>query len=219
MPNDLTLSFGLPEGRLILNPEALQGWAQHLARCCRLMGIESGSTIGVVDFGTSPLAFLGSRLLTPLLPAGLAELLPARIICLDAGRERVALVPSILRQVRMDALFVRAEVLPALLSYAAEADIDLSGLRVVVSHAPDARDPVPVRPFLTHLWLNEAAMLLAPLCATCGAYHLNPALYARAGDGILTRSLGITTPLPPGIRSVVTPCPAARDDILLTEAQ
>jgi len=217
MPNDLTLSFGLPEGRLILNPADLQTWAQHLTRCCRLLGIAPDSTIGVVDFGTSPVAFLGSRLLTPLLPQGLAELLPARIICLDASRERVALVPSILKQVKMDALFARADVLPALLSYASEADVDLSTLKVVVSHAPDHRDPVPDRPFLTHLWLNEAAMLIAPLCPACGAYHLDPLLYALDAGSVLTHSLGAITPLPLTVQPAARVCPAAPDDLLLHE--
>jgi hypothetical protein len=217
MANDLTLSFGLPEGRLPLNPADLSLWAQHLARCCQILDLAPGSTIGMVDFGTSPLAFLASRLLTPLLPAGLAELFPARIICLDASRERVALVPSILRQVRMDALFVRAEVLPALLAYASEADVDLTGLRIVVAHAPDARDPIPDRPFLTRLWLAEAAMLMAPLCPVCGAWHLDRARYALTEGGILTLGLGVTTPLPPSIQRPFGPCAAAPDDILLIE--
>lgn len=217
MPNDLTLSFGLPEGRLTLNPADLGDWARHLARCCHLLDIVPSSTIGVVDFGTSPLAFLASRLLTPLLPAGLAELLPARIICLDASRERVALVPSILRQVRMEALFVRAEVLPALLSYAAEADIDLSGMRIVVAHPPDSRDPIPDRPYLTRLWLAEAAMLIAPLCPVCGAWHVDPARYALVPGGILTPELGVTTTLPANIQRATDVCSAAPDDILLIE--
>lgn len=217
MPNDVTLSFGLPEGRLTLNPADMGAWAQHLVRCCHLLDIAPDSTIGVVDFGTSPLAFLASRLLTPLLPAGLAELLPARIICLDASRERVALVPSILRQVRMQALFVRAEVLPALLSYAAEADIDLSGMRIVVAHPPAGRDPVPDRPYLTRLLLAEPAMLMAPLCPVCGAWHLDPDHYTLVPGGILTPTLGVTTPLPAHIQRAPEACSVAPDDILLIE--
>ncbi len=199
----LTLSFGLPEGRLELHAADLAQWAEHLVWCYRLMGVAPGSTIGVVDFGVSPTAFLGSRLLTPMLDAGVAERLPGRVICLDASRERVALIPSILSQVGFDVLVVREEVAPVLATYCREAGSSLDDLLVVIAFGAVARDAQAAPPFRNHrrMLMIESDMLLAPQCQRCGHLHLRQSVYRRAapGDGVIVRASGKATPLPRGL--------------------
>lgn len=214
MLNEMTLSFGLPDGRLDLRPADLDHWAEHLTWCCRLMGVPEGATIGVIDFGTSPVAFLGSALLTPLLERGLAERLPGRVICLDASRERVALVPSILRQVAFDALIVRAEAVPALVAYCREADQPLDGILVITTFGLDRRDPEFSFARSRRMALAESGMLLAPECAQCGQIHLRHSHYDQTPDGeaIVARRDGSTVVLPFDMRPEQPGCPAGPQD-------
>jgi hypothetical protein len=214
------LSFGLPEGRLELCAADLVRWAEHLVWCYRLMGVAPGSTIGVVDFGVSPTAFLGSRLLTPTLEAGVAELLPGRVICLDASRERVALIPSILSQVRFDVLIVREEVAPVLAAYCREAGSSLDDLLVVTAFGAVARDSRAAAPFRNHrrMLMIESDMLLAPQCQRCGRLHLRQSVYERAasGDGVIVRATGKAAPLPHSLALDGRGCPDGSADWLIS---
>lgn len=215
MPNEITLSFGLPDGRLDLRAADLDHWAEHLAWCCTIMGIAPGATIGVIDFGTSPIAFLGSALLTPMLEAGLAERLRGRVICLDASRERVALVPSILKQVAFDALFVRAEAVPALITYCREAEQPLDGITIITTFGLERRDPVAAFPRGRRMALAEAGMLMAPECAVCGQMHLRHSHYDQTPDGgaVVARRGGALVALPADMAPDLAPgCPAGPED-------
>ena len=214
MPNEMTLSFGLPDGRLDLRAADLDHWAEHLTWCCRLMGMSEGATIGVIDFGTSPVAFLGSAMLTPMLGSGLAERLPGRVICLDASRERVALVPSIIRQVAFDALIVRAEAVPALVTYCREADQPLDGILVITTFGMDRRDPGFAFARGRRMAVAEAGMLLAPECAVCGKLHLRHSHYDQTpeGDAVVARLNGAAVVLPDDMRPEPPGCPAGPQD-------
>lgn len=213
------LSFGMPDGRLELRAGELDRWAEHVTWCLRMMGVQPYATIGVVDFGTSPVAFLGSRLLTPALEAGVAERLPGRIICLDASRERVALVPHILSQVALDVLVVRDEVTPALLSYCREAGVSLDDILVITTFAFGARDGAGNHPFRKwrRMLVEESSMLMAPECPACGALHLRHSHYTvgPSGDTVFVREMVEEQRLPDSFRTRSTGCPAGKDDWLI----
>lgn len=213
------LTFGLPDGRLDLRSGDLDYWAEHVTWSLRIAGVPPQATIGVVDFGTSPVAFLGSRLLAPTLDAGVAERLPGRVICLDASRERVALVPSILSQVALDVLVVRDEVTPALLSYCREASVSLDDLLVITTFAFGARDGKGRHPFRhwRRLLAVESSMLVAAECTICGALHLRDSHYAvsPSGETVTVRRTLMEQQLPASLRGISKGCPAGPDDWLI----
>jgi hypothetical protein len=220
MPVDSpVLSFGLPDGRLELRRGELDRWAEHLTWCYRLSGAQPQATIGVVDFGASPVAFLGSRLLMPTLELGVAERLPGRIICLDASRERVALVPGILSQVSLDVLVVRQDVTPALLAYCRKAEVSLDDILVITTFAFGARDAARRMPFRRgrRLLLEPSSVLMAPECAACGALHLRDCQYevGRSGEWVATRGTSMRRKLPETLLAKSRGCPAGKDDWLI----
>ncbi len=173
-----SLMFDVPGGRLNFAQPDLDTWAEHLTWCYRLMAVADGATIAVQDFGTSPLAFLGSKLLMPHLRNGVAERLGGRFVCLDASPERVTLTPAVLAQLEVDVLVVRASVADLLSQRAAMEGKDLRRLaaRTIVSF--DDEGPVPVRTgpwsYLLHV---PSAVLLAPQCSACRQFHLRRGLY------------------------------------------
>lgn len=177
------LVFDLPGASLELDPGQLDPWAEHLAWCYRMLGVEEGETLAVQDFGSSPLSFLGSALLTPGLGAGVAELLGGRMICLDASHERLMLTPAVLEQVRPDVLVVRADLVGLLLEVLRKAGAEFGGAgspRVLVAGAG------PWPPLGGDRWRRllcaEEALLLAPECPACGAFHLREGVYELSGS-------------------------------------
>jgi hypothetical protein len=167
-----------PDGELRFAEGDLDRWAEHLAWCYSLIGIAEGSTIAVQDFGTSPIAYLGSKLLMPTLEAGIAERLDARVICLDASPERIVLTPEVVRQVQPDALIIRGDVFRLVLDGSSRAGVDLAripGLTIVAALSPD--DPPPPAGDFRRLLHDESSLLLAPLCTLCGSYHLRDGVY------------------------------------------
>ena len=177
------ISFVVPGGELRFADGDLDNWAEHLAWCYRLLGIAPGATIAVQDYGTSPLAYLGSALLMPTLEAGIAERLDAQLICLDASVERVLLTPDVIRQIDPDVLIVRAEVLGLLLEVARRAGSDLTAFPGLTIVAAIGAQPVPLPPGSWPRLLHvESSLLLAPECAHCGCFHLRGGVYSRA-DG------------------------------------
>ena len=187
-----TLTFGVPGGRIRLAPEDLDGWASHAAWAYGLLGVGAHPVIAVQDFGSSPLSFLASALLTPGLGAGVAERMQGRAICLDASHERVALTPAVLRQVRPDVLVVREEVLPLLLEIADRQGVDLSagGATLLVATTSGERGVSPPAPGWTVLLVVEHAMLIAPRCADCHALHLRAGVYEVEGTRVRTPGVG-----------------------------
>jgi hypothetical protein len=176
--------FDVPGGRLSFGDGELDLWAEHLVWCYRLLGVPEGATVAVCDFGTSPLSFLGSRLLMPALEAGVAERLGGRIICLDASEERVVISPAVLGRFRPDVLVVRGDVLGLLLEVSRREGLDLAaadGIAGIVAVGDDRPVPRPGGPW-RYLLLVESSLLLAPECATCGAFHLRAGVY-RWRDG------------------------------------
>ena len=173
------ISFALPDGRLDLHARELDRWAEHLTAVYRALGVQEGAGIGIVDFGSSPVAFLASRLITAGLERGVAERLPGTVICLDASRERVALVPSILQQVQIDVLVVRSEVVPLLVAILRDSGEAIAARLPLVTVDLDARaweQPLP-SPGWRRLLVVERSLLIAPECGACRSFHLDPDRY------------------------------------------
>jgi hypothetical protein len=186
LPDGVRLSFDVPGGRLFFGDRDLDIWAEQLVWCYRMLGVEDGATIAVQDYGTSPLAFLGSSSLMPHLRRGVAERLHGRVVCLDASPERVALTPAIAEQLQIDVLVVRAEVLAVLLANDERSGGGLlarcRSLILAVDGAPPevecAREP-------RHLLNVESGLLLAPECSECRHFHLRHGVYRRAGSRVV----------------------------------
>ncbi len=185
------VSFGVRDGRLTFGPGDLDDWAEHLAWCLELLGIGQGATIAVQDYGSSPLSFLASSLLTPTLANGVSERLEASVICLDASHDRVALTPSVLPQLRPTAILVLSDVAGLLLDACRRAEVDLiqggATRPVLVMSGEHLRPPGtggwPV------LLAIERAMILAPECPSCGHLHLRKGRYRV--DGRRVRAQGL----------------------------
>lgn len=215
-PPAAALSFLVPEGRLAFGPGELDPWAEHLAWCYRLLGVRDGDTVAVQDFGSSPLSFLASSLVTPLLHAGVAERLGGRAICLDASHERVALTPALLRQVRPDVLVVRAEVAGLLLAAARAQGLDLAagGSTRLIAAVSEDLPAGPAGGEWRRLLLVERALLLAPLCDRCDHFHLRAGRYSL--DGAVAQALAPDGIEPYAFRRLVSSseggCPAGPDD-------
>lgn len=211
------ISFETPDGELAFADGDLDAWAEHLVWCYSLLGVAEGGTIAVQDFGTSPIAYLGSKLLMPTLKAGVAERLDARIICLDASPERIVLTPEVIRQVRPDVLVVRAEVLGLLLEGSSRAGVNLTkidGMTIIAAIGPN---PLPLPPGEWRRLLHcESSLLLAPQCTLCGSYHLRHGVYEVAAGGRITNLLhGDAAPCDlPQLRLIDKTCPLGPDDTL-----
>ena len=182
---DPAVVFDLPDGRLAFGEGELDPWAEHLAWCYRLLGIKEGETVAIQDFGSSPLSFLGSALLTPTLGAGTAELLGGQMLCLDASYERVLLTPAVLAQLRPDVLVVRADLVGLLLEVLHKAGGELEAgppPRVLVA----AEDRWPVLPgaHWRRILCAERTLLLAPECPACGAFHIREGFYELVGSEV-----------------------------------
>jgi hypothetical protein len=209
--------FDLPDGALAFGEGELDAWAEHLTWCYRLLGIENGETIAVQDFGSSPLSFLGSALLTPTLEAGVAELIGGRTVCLDASHERLLLTGAVLEQIRPEVLVVRADVTGVLFGMLADGGRDLrtGPPPWVVVAAEEAWPPLP-GPHWRRLLCVEAALLLAPDCPACGCFHIREGLYELAGQEVRNLRMPSLEPHPlrlaePARRG----CPAGEQDWLV----
>ena len=212
------LFFDVPGGSLSFRDGDLDVWAEHLTWCYRVMGIADGATIAAQDFGSSPISFLGSSLLMPGLRRGVAERIDGRFICLDASAERVTLTPSLLAQLKVDALVVRddiVELLAAELRKKGSAKLAKQTMKMTIavfSDEPPAHNPTGAQPW-RHLMHVERALLLAPECAQCGFFHLRSGFYEVKGATI--RNLKLALPpyeLPRGELIPAGNCSAGPDD-------
>jgi hypothetical protein len=209
------LIFDVPGGRLRFGPGDLDVWAEHLVWCYRLMGVGDGATIAVQDFGTSPLAFLGSSLLMPGLAQGVAERLGGKFIGLDASTERVTLTPAVLAQLAVDVLVVRAEVADLLHEVMQRAGTRFQSPtdRIVVALPDDDAVPARTVPW-RYLICDESAMLLAPECPHCGHFHLRGGFYQVEGDVVRNLRLGSARPHQLASAELLRPgnCPSHPED-------
>jgi hypothetical protein len=197
-----SLSFAVPDGRLEFASGELDRWAEHLAWCYRLLGVHDGDTVAVQDFGPSPLAFLGSSLVTPLLEAGVAERLTARVVCLDASHERVALTPRLLAQMRPDVLVVRSSAVALLLAAASEAGVaSITNAFCVIVAVTEDEPPPALGADWRLLLAVERSLLLAPSCGACGRFHLRAGRYDF--DGETARALGARGAAPYAFRTLL----------------
>jgi hypothetical protein len=220
MPEPVLL-FEMPGGRLELSGRELERWAEHLCWCYRMLGVPERATIAIADFGTSPLAFLSSTLLTPGLAAGVAERLDARVVCLDASHDRVLLAPMVLSQLRPDVLVVRADVFGLLAQAMQSKRIRLSGVgapcaAVIVTGKPERFAELGDGPF-RKLVLVEASLVMAPQCLHCGAFHLREGFYRLEGGAVCNLHLpdAAPWPLPHGWRARQGGCAERPGDWLI----
>lgn len=217
LTENASVVFDVPDGRLCFAAGDLDVWAEHLAWCYRMMGVAEGATIAAQDFGSSPISFLGSRLLMPGLRRGVAERIGGRFICLDASAERVTLTPALLTQLKVDALVVRddiVELLAAELRKKGSAELGQSPMKTIVVFGEDGP---PLSPSSAQSWRHlmhvERALLLAPECAECGRFHLRSGFYEV--DGASIRNLKLALPPYELARGELTPagrCAASPDD-------
>lgn len=175
------LSFDVPDGRLKFGAGDLDFWAEHLTWCYRMLGVADAATIAVQDFGSSPLSFLGSRLLMPWLNSGVAERMGGRFVCLDASSERITLTPALMTQLAIDALVIRCDAVELLemeLRKRGFADLAHRAMKtiVVLNDQPYGPDPARFQNWVRLLHL-ESALVLAPQCARCGGYRLRSGPY------------------------------------------
>jgi hypothetical protein len=217
LTDSASIFFDVPGGRLCFANGDLDVWAEHLTWCYRMMGVKDGATIATQDFGSSPVSFLGSKLLMPGLRRGVAERIDGRFICLDASAERVTLTPALLAQLPVDALVVRAdivELLAAELRKKGSADLARHLMKTIVVFGEDAPalNPARAKPW-RHLMHIERSLLLAPECADCGCLHLRAGFYDV--DGGTIRNLKLDLPPYDLARGELMPpgrCAASPDD-------
>jgi hypothetical protein len=171
------LIFDVPDGSLRFAPDDLDVWAEHLTWCYRMMGIDDGATIAVHDYGSSPLSFLGSSLLMPGLGRGVAERMNGRFLCLDASTERITLTAALLEQLAVDVIVFRAEIGDLLVETTRRTGMSLDPTLLTVAAFRDD-EPIALRsrPW-RHLLHVEPALLIAPECSLCGAFHLRHGFY------------------------------------------
>ena len=149
----------------------------------------------------------------PTLEAGVAERLKGRMICLDASRDRVTLTPAVTRQVALDALIVRAEVLGLLVEVSEKSGLKLGeeGPSIIIAFDQDPPSFAGDCRTLLHI---ESALLLAPECRTCGYFHLRAGFYDLVGDRV--SNLRLASARPHSLRLAEKPvrdhCPSGRHD-------
>jgi hypothetical protein len=219
MTTNPVISFALPDGQLRFGIGDLDPWAEHLTWCFNFLGVRSGATIGVLDFGASPVSFLGSRLLTPGLVSGVAERLPATVICLDGSRERVALVPRILDQVSFDVLVVRDELRTFLLETCRDDGVRLDDFLLISTLGTGLRGwDQPWILGWRRIVVAEATMLLAPECNHCRAFHIRGARYSVDPVERTITALGTQwhQALPDRANLVLNACSLARDEWIVS---
>lgn len=183
-PLSEAILVGTPGDSLCLAIDELGDWAEHITWCYRFLDIGDGATVAVQDFGASPLSLLASSLFLPIGGGGVAERLNGRVICLDASVEKVILTPAALRQVRPDALVMRADMAPLLVEQAKRDGVRLDGARMVLV-VSDERSVAMPDPAWDLLLLVGGTLLIAPGCRVCRHFHLREGVYAVADGAVV----------------------------------
>lgn len=169
-----------------LLPNEMAAAAEVLAECWSTVGIRQGDRVAIYDYGTSPLTLFASANYIPHLPTGAAEILGCTPICNDGLPEFASRVLHVLRYVRPQVLFVRGDVMPALVSQATKEDVDFSSLTslLVVSSDEELADPGDTIRWsrqlgvtVTQLLRVDAALFFAHPCQLGDAYHPNDLRY------------------------------------------
>lgn len=128
-------------GTLELSREGLDGYAERLARAWAAVGIGAGDRVAIYDYGSSPIAYLASTAFVPYLERGAAERLGATALCVDGLPDNAKRFAHVLRHFQPGFAFVRADLVPLLVSGPTAIPAELRGARLVVSADEDAPTP------------------------------------------------------------------------------
>jgi hypothetical protein len=124
-------------GFVELSRAALSEYAEALAEAWRAVGVGEGDRAVIYDYGSSPLAYLASRAFTPYLERGAAELTGATAVCVDGLTDNVARLGHVVRHFEPHFLFVRAELVPLLVSGPTALPVEQRTAKLVVSADDD----------------------------------------------------------------------------------
>lgn len=128
-------------GTLELSPEALDAYAERLGRAWGLLGVGEGDRVAIYDYGSSPIAYLASAAFAPYLERGAAERLGATALCVDGLPDNAKRFAHVLRHFQPRFAFVRADLVPLLVSGPTAVPAELRTARLVVSADEDAPTP------------------------------------------------------------------------------
>jgi phenylacetate-coenzyme A ligase PaaK-like adenylate-forming protein len=175
----------------------LRGYAEALRRCWSLLGLGQGDSVGIFDYGTSPVSYLASSAFTPYLRRGAADALRCLPVCNDGGANMSERAVEIVKFVRPRVLFVRADCLHPFALEIEKQSLDLSAhIAALVAAENEALLPQAEREMyerrlgvpIYRMLRIDAAMFLAVECPQCRLLHswhdlyLVESLAGPAGD-------------------------------------
>lgn len=179
-----------------LDSRELALYAEALRRCWSSLGIGRGDSVGIFDYGTSPVSYLASSIFTPYLRRGAADILGCLAICNDGAANLSRRAVDIVRFVRPRVLFLRTDCLHPFAAEVGRASLRLSSYvdtlvavenEAVLSRADRDSYQATLGVPIYRLVRADAAMFLAPECHRCGFFHIWPDLYyveaSNHGDG------------------------------------
>lgn len=187
----LTVQLERPEaGFLDLDGEALGHYAEALARSWQVLGVGPGDRVVVYDYGSCPTAYLASRVFTPYLEAGAAELVGCQVICVDGLVDNATRLGQVLAHFKPQMLLARAEAVPLLVS--GPTAVDERGRQTTLVVTADGELPAANERYaweerwpgnLSCLARFDRAAFMAPESPICGHLRVFRDLYeAVAGD-------------------------------------
>jgi hypothetical protein len=171
-------------GFIELSREALAGYAQALAQAWSALGVGVGDRVAIYDYGSSPVAYLASQTFSPYLERGAAEHAMAMALCVDGLPDNIARFAHVLRHFQPHFAFVRADLLPLLISGPTALPTELRAARLVIS--ADGDIPAPgERAFWQRAWhggvsllaRHDPAAFIAAECPRCATLRVPEDLY------------------------------------------
>jgi hypothetical protein len=124
-------------GFVELSRAALSEYAEALGNAWSAVGVGEGDRVVIYDYGSSPLVYLASRTFTSYLERGAAELTGATAVCVDGLTDNVGRLAHVVRHFEPHFLFVRAELVPLLVSGPTALPVEQRTAKLVVSADDD----------------------------------------------------------------------------------
>jgi hypothetical protein len=209
-----------PGGMVWWNDLSVARWGEHIAWAMRLLEAREPGLFAVADYGSSPLSLLGSSLTMPI-DQGWTERMGSSFLCLDASHQRLAVVPGLFGQLPISTLIVRGQALLPLDDLCRRNGVVLekTGVQVIVT-LDRAPAPNMIRAGFDYLLVDEASLLIAPVCRRCGHAHLRRNHYRVEADTLhnVVQDGLAGWELPSGISVAAGACAAGHGDGLLAVA-